>query len=99
MRYWSNIGLGLVTVVLIGATASIIFQPDNNVLVTVPTVDVTTDPLLVTIPTVEIVDELIPAISITAPTVIVVHTVCDDFDNGLWFWDMYEERVVQGASR
>ena len=27
-----------------------------------------------------------------------VFSVCDDFDNGLWFWDMYEERLGQLGS-
>ena len=29
---------------------------------------------------------------VTIPKVIIMSTVCEDFDNELWFWDMYAER-------
>ncbi len=109
--------LGLATVlfgfaVVITALFSFASGP-AAVVTTVPTVTTSTS----------IVDELIPAVSITAPPpltqrsayfvlgtrnktdsgwvaslsdtdlVFYARAVCTDFDQSLWFWDMYEKRL------
>lgn len=103
-------------VVLIGGlTLAVIIGMFSSEVVTVE---------VVSIPSTSIVDELIPAISVTTPPptlsqraehyaldtweqtesgwvdslssvdlVVYVRDVCDEFDRGLWFWDMYERRL------
>ena len=109
----------LAAVVLIGLVMVTLF-----VIVGALTIEEVTVEMVSTTPTTLVVDELIPAISITAPPptlsqraetyaldtreqtegdwvdslsevdlIIYVRGVCDEFDRGLWFWDMYERRL------
>ncbi len=111
----TNVALAMVIIGFVAVIAALYaFASGPTVVTTVTTVTTSTS----------VVDELIPAISITAPPptlsqraedyaldtweqtesgwadslssvdlVIYVRDVCDEFDRGLWFWDMYERRL------
>lgn len=111
----TNVALAMVLIGFVAVIAALYSFASGPIVVTTATTATTTT---------SIVDELIPAISITAPPltlsqraenytldtweqtesgwvdslssvdlVIYVRDVCDEFDRGLWFWDMYERRL------
>ena len=114
----NDIASGALAMVLIGFAAVVAllysFASSSTVVTTITTTTSLTS----------IVDELIPAISMTAPSPVLsesaaslvldirdktesewieslsdadllfyVRAVCADFDQSLWFWDMYEDRL------
>ena len=106
---WWTIAAGALLGILIGAIAIILSDPIGNEPVsvspefkfsyplvtqdTIPNEDVSTTASPDTSAVEDIETDIGPPfLTIPAGTVL---TVCDDFDNGLWFWDMYEERLAQ----
>ncbi len=107
---WWTIASGALLGILIGAIAIILIPQDGSEPVsvspklelsnsfvpqdTVPNEDVSTT----SVPDTSAVEDIEPDIgtplfmTIPAGT---ISSVCDDFDNGLWFWDMYQERLTQ----
>jgi len=106
-NHFRIIAAGAVLGVLIGMVAIIVIPP-AAVPSPPTTVGTVTSLLLIpndvvpptTVPTTgrveKIEDDIFVPLFMTAPTDTVgIYTVCNDFDNGLWFWDMYEERLSQ----
>ncbi len=111
----TNVALAMVLIGFAAVIAVLYSFASGPIVVTTTTI---------TTPSTSIVDELIPAISMTAPSPVLsesaaslvldirnktesewidslsdadlffyVRAVCADFDQSLWFWDMYEDRL------
>ncbi len=75
--YWFTVGVVSIFFGVLGAVILI-----SSITTRPEAVPLTTSTSVLTPMTIEA--EIIDALVITS--------VCDDFDNGLWFWDMYAER-------
>ncbi len=102
---WWTIVAGALLGVLIGMVAYIVIPPDDaplpprtprtvTSLLSIPNDVVPPFTVPTTVHVEKVEDDIISPLFLTAPTG-TVHTVCDDLDNGLWFWNMYEERLSQ----
>ncbi len=106
---WWTIASGALLGILIGSIAIILIpSQDSSKSVsvsrhftdsfvpqdTVPNEDVSTTAYPGTIAVEDIETDIGTPLFLTIPAG-TISTVCDDFDNGLWFWDMYQERLAQ----
>lgn len=108
-NHWWTIVSGALLGILIGSVVYIVLPPGEtpqprvvrpNVVVVPPLVPQTSVPndevSTLAIPDTSVVEDV--ELDIGSPLFLTipaeaVFSVCDDFDNGLWFWDMYEERL------